>query len=102
MDGIALHDLPLSADGVDGLADVVALVVVRRLVDHQPVLVAALQHLLRRQLLQPLVLGQRVALRRARQDSPVVHAHRRAARRGHPQYFGWVCRRKRVDASRFW
>ena len=36
----------LAADGVDGLADVVALVVVRRLVDHQPVLVAALQHLL--------------------------------------------------------
>ena len=42
VDGVALHDLPLSADGIDGLADVVPLVVVRRLVDHQPVLVAAL------------------------------------------------------------
>ena len=45
VDWVALHDLPLSADGVDGLADVVPLVIVRRLVDHQPVLVAALQHL---------------------------------------------------------
>lgn len=84
VDGVALHDLPLSADRVDGLTHVVPLVVVRRLVDHQPVLVAALQHLtksigwmrsvnldlakwvsylVRGQLLEPLVFGQWVALR---------------------------------------
>ena len=45
VDGVALHDLPLSADGVDGLADVVALVVVGGLVDDQAVLVPPLQHL---------------------------------------------------------
>ena len=34
VDWVALDDLPLPTDGVDGLADIVALVVVRRLVDH--------------------------------------------------------------------
>ena len=116
VDGVALHDLPLSADGVNGLADVVTLVVVRRLFDHQPVLVAALQHLtksigwmrsdlifhagklrlsktgylVRGQLLEPLVFGQWVALCGAGQDGPVVDAYRRAAGRGHPEDLGRV------------
>ena len=118
VDGVALHDLPLSADGVDGLADVVPLVVVRRLVDHQPVLVAALQHLTKGirwmrsvnldltkwvtylvcgQLLEPLVFGQRVALRGAGQDGPVVDAHRRAARRGHPEDLGRVWGKTKIE-----
>ena len=88
MHGITLHNLPLPADDVDGLAHVVPLVVVRRVLQHQPVLVAALEHLLRGQLLQPLVLGERVALGGARQDAAVVHAHGGAGRRGHAEDLG--------------
>ena len=43
--GVTLDDLPLASDHVDGLADVVALVVVAGVVHDQLALVTALQNL---------------------------------------------------------
>ena len=72
----------MAADDVDGLAHVVALVVVAHVLDHVVVLVGALHHLLGGELLQPLVLGQRVALRGIGQHGAVAEGHDRAGARG--------------------
>lgn len=85
---LTLNHHLISPDPVNGLAHVVPLVVVARLLDHQLVLVAPLQHLLRGQLLEPAVLGDGVALGRAGQDGPVVDSHGVAGLGGHAENLG--------------
>ena len=56
-DRVGLYNFLLISNNVDSLANVLALVVIARVVNHQFVLVASLQNLIGWQFLQPHVLG---------------------------------------------
>lgn len=93
-DGITLHEALYSRYYVCGLADILALVVIRNVVDMESRVRSSDEHcaLCSGQLLQPLVRGWRIAFRGAAERRLRVQWCRHQAVWAHVYYLRWVCK----------